>query len=97
MTQLVRNCVVVTFLIALVCVDAMVAVGFLPKRPDSAAFFIALGFYCVGIVLANAVLSPQRPRVVALGKQLQMLAFGAAIVGMVLFLFGGYRAASIGS
>ena len=75
----------------------MVVVGYLPKRRDSAVFYIALGFQSIGMVLAKVALSPQRPSFVALGEQLQMLAFGAFIVCLVLFFFGGYRAASMGS
>ncbi len=94
MTQHVRNWVVATFLAALVCTHTVVALDFLPKRPDSAAFFIGLGLYFAGTILAKGVICWQRPSVVGLGKQVQMLAFGAMTVGLVLFFFGGYRAAS---
>lgn len=71
------------------------AVGYLPRRPDSAAFYLSQLLFMPGMLLANRLLFKVHEKYHRFGEFLIAATFGALLITAVLFFFGGYRAAAL--
>jgi len=74
------------------CID--LAIGYLPHRPDSAAYFMGQLILLPGVFLSSPRILQVHERFRSFGKGLVIAAFGAFLVAFVLFIFGGYRASA---
>ena len=91
MAQVVKSTLFIGLVVCWVAFTFIVAIGFLPKRPDSCAFFISQGFMIPALVLQTKY----REKFGQLGTLLMGAAAGCIVVCVLLFFFGGFRAAAI--
>ncbi len=93
MAPVVKSSLVVGLAVCWVALILDTAIGFLPSRPDSCAFIIAQGFLVPALMLQFN----KREKFGQLELFLKSAAAGATIVWVVLFHFGGFRAAAMAS
>jgi hypothetical protein len=100
--RVVKSSLFVGLALCWVALTFVVAIGFLPKRPDSCAYFIAQGFMIPGLVLQTkypidlfAKANKYREKYGQIGALLMGAAAGGLAICVVLFFFGGFRTAAM--
>ena len=91
MKSVVKFIVLSSLVVGWILAVAILVNGYLPKRPDSAAFYIGQGFFIPSVILRASWVPPEKEHIRKIGAHLQWAAIGCICVWVILFAFGGYR------
>ena len=92
MARVLKSSLLIGLVLCWVALTFVVAIGYLPKRPDSCAYFIAQGFMVPGLWLQTKYRGEKYGEI---GTLLMGAAAGGIVIWVLLLLFGGFRAAAM--